>query len=226
MAITSAGVGSGLDVEGIVSGLMELERRPLTRLDTKESTYQSKLSAYGTVKSYLSTLQTAATSLATASTFTGKSASVSDSTVLSAAASSTAAAGSYSINVTQLAKYHAVRSNTNYAASTETFNTGTLSISVGGGTAVDVPITGANNTLAGISQAINEADAGVSASVINDGSTNRLVLTSKTSGSAGAISVVASDDGSGGAHALTQLQNAGLFEIQTCLLYTSPSPRD
>ena len=75
MAITSAGVGSGLDVEGIVSGLMELERRPLTRLDTKESTYQSKLSAYGTVKSYLSTLQTAATSLATASTFTGKSAS-------------------------------------------------------------------------------------------------------------------------------------------------------
>ena len=215
MAITSAGVGSGLDVEGIVSGLMELERRPLTRLDTKESTYQSKLSAYGTVKSYLSTLQTAATSLATASTFTGKSASVSDSTVLSAAASSTAAAGSYSINVTQLAKYHAVRSNTNYAASTETFNTGTLSISVCGGTAVDVPITGANNTLAGISQAINEADAGVSASVINDGSTNRLVLTSKTSGSAGAISVVASDDGSGGTHALTQLQNAGLFEIQT-----------
>ena len=215
MAITSAGVGSGLDVEGIVSGLMELERRPLTRLDTKESTYQSKLSAYGTVKSYLSTLQTAATSLATASTFTGKSASVSDSTVLSAAASSTAAAGSYSINVTQLAKYHAVRSNTNYAVSTETFNTGTLSISVGGGTAVDVPITGANNTLAGISQAINEADAGVSASVINDGSTNRLVLTSKTSGSVGAISVVASDDGSGGTHALTQLQNAGLFEIQT-----------
>ncbi len=215
MAITSAGVGSGLDVEGIVSGLMELERRPLTRLDTKESTYQSKLSAYGTVKSYLSTLQTAATSLATASTFTGKSASVSDSTVLSAAASSTAAAGSYSINVTQLAKYHAVRSNTNYAASSETFNTGTLSISVGGGAAVDVSITGANNTLAGISQAINDADAGVTASVINDGSTNRLVLTSKTSGSVGAISVVASDDGSGGTHALTQLQDAGLFEIQT-----------
>jgi len=51
--------------------------------------------------------------------------------------------------------------------------------------------------------------------VINDGSTNRLVLTSKTSGSAGAISVVASDDGSGGTHALTQLQDAGLFEIQT-----------
>lgn len=215
MAITSAGVGSGLDVEGIVSGLMELERRPLTRLDNKESTYQSKLSAYGTVKSYLSTLQTAATSLATASTFTGKSASVSDSTVLSAAASSTAAAGSYSINVTQLAKYHAVRSNTDYSATTETFNTGTLSISVGGGVAVDVPITGANNTLAGISQAINEADAGVTASVINDGSTNRLVLTSKTSGSAGAVTVAASDDGSGGTHALTQLQDAGLFEIQT-----------
>lgn len=214
-SITSAGIGSGLDVEGIVSKLMALEEKPLSRLDSKETTYQAKISAYGSVKSYLANLQTAATTLATASTFTGKSASVSDSTVLTAAASSTAAAGSYSISVTQLAKYHTLRSNTDYAASTETFNTGTLAISIGGGTAVNVTIDSGNNTLAGIRQAINDADAGVTATIINDGTTNRLVLSSDTSGSVGSISVTAADDGSGGTHALSQLENAGLVQVQS-----------
>ena len=213
-SITSAGVGSGLDVEGIVSKLMELEQKPLTRLDSKETSFQAKITAYGAVKSNLASLQTAATTLATASTFTGKSASVSDSTVLSAAASSDAAAGRYSISVTQLAKYHAVRSNTNYAATSETFNTGSLSISVGGAAAINVTIDGSNNSLSGIRQAINDADAGVTATIINDGTTNRLVLSSETSGSAGAISVSVVDDGSGGTHALTQLADAGMFELQ------------
>jgi flagellar hook-associated protein 2 len=214
-SITSAGVGSGLDVEGIVSKLMELEQKPLTRLDSKETSFQAKITAYGAVKSNLASLQTAATTLATASTFTGKSASVSDSTVLSAAASSDAAAGSYSISVTQLAKYHAVRSNTNYAATSETFNTGSLSISVGGAAAINVTIDGSNNSLSGIRQAINDADAGVTATIINDGTTNRLVLSSETSGSAGAIGVSVVDDGSGGTHALTQLADAGMFELQS-----------
>ncbi len=214
-SITSAGVGSGLDVEGIVSKLMELEQKPLTRLDTKETAYKAKITAYGSVKSNLANLQTAASTLATASTFTGKSATVSDTTVLSAAASSDAAAGSYSISVSQLAKYHAMRSNTNYAATSETFNTGTLAISIGGAAAVNVAIDSNNNTLSGIRQAINDADAGVTATIINDGTTNRLVLTSDTSGSAGAISVAVTDDGSGGTHALTQLANAGLVQVQS-----------
>lgn len=214
-SITSAGVGSGLDVEGIVSKLMELEQKPLTRLGTKETSYQAKITAYGAVKSNLASLQTAATALATATTFTGKSATVSDTTVLSAAASSDAAAGSYNISVTQLAKYHTMRSNTNYAASSETFNTGTLSISIGGAAAIDVTIDGTNNSLSGIRQAINDADVGVTATIINDGTTNRLVLTSDTSGSAGAISVAVTDDGSGGTHALTQLADAGLFQVQS-----------
>ena len=58
-------------------------------------------------------------------------------------------------------------------------------------------------------------DAGVTATIINDGTTNRLVLTSDTSGSVGAITVTATDDGSGGTHALTQLENAGLFQVQS-----------
>jgi flagellar hook-associated protein 2 len=162
----------------------------------------------------LSTLQTTAATLADASTFSSKTASVSDATVLAASASSIASAGSYSLNVTQLAKYHTLRSNTNYAATTDTFNTGTLAIAIDGGTAVNVAITGSNNTLAGIRQAINDANAGVTATIINDGLTNRLVLKSDTSGSVGDISVAVTDDGSGGTHLLSGLDSASLVQTQ------------
>jgi flagellar hook-associated protein 2 len=139
---------------------------------------------------------------------------VSDATVLSAAASSTAVAGNYSISVTQLAKFHTLRSNTNYAATTDTFNTGNLAISIGGGAAVNVTIDGTNNTLAGIRQAINDANAGVNATIVNDGTTNRLMLSSSTSGAVGAVSVVATDSGSGGTHALSGLDSAALVQTQ------------
>lgn len=213
--ISSPGLGSGLDINGIITKLMQVESQPLTALATKEASYQAKLSAFGSMKGALSSLQTAVATLKNSSTFTGKSATSSDSAVLTATATSEAAAGSYTISVTQLAKYHAVRSNTNYAATTDTFNTGTLSITIGSGTAVDIPIDGTNNTLAGIRDAINDADAGVTASIINDGSTNRLVLASKTSGSVGAITVGVADAGSGGTHALTTLASASLVTTQT-----------
>lgn len=213
--INASGLGSGLDVNSIVSQLMAVERQPLTVLASKEASYQAKLSAYGTLKGALSSLQTAVQALKSASTFTGKSATVSDSTVLTATATSSAATGSHSISVTQLAKFHSVRSNTNYAATTATFNTGTLSITVGSGAAVEIAIDSSNNTLAGIRDAINTARTGVTASIINDGTTNRLVFASKTSGTAGAITVAVTDSGNGGTHALTGLASANLVTAQT-----------
>lgn len=212
--ISSPGIASGLDVNSIISKLMQLEQQPLTKLAAKEASYQAKITAYGSVKSALSSLQTAAATLAADSTFTGKSSTVSDTSVLAAAASSTAAAGSYSISVTQVAKFHATRSNTNYAATTDTFNTGTLAIAIGGGSAVNVTIDGTNNTLAGIRQAINDAAAGVTATIINDGTTNRLVLSSGTSGSTGSIAVAVTDSGSGGTHALSGLDSASLVQTR------------
>lgn len=202
--ISSPGLGSGLDVSGIISKLMEVESQPLTALTRTEASYQAKLSAFGSMQGALSTLQSAATALKTPATFTGKSASVSDSTVLAASASSTATSSTFSISVTQLAKYNAIRSNTNYAATTDTFNGGTLSVKIGTGTAVDVTIA-SGTTLSGLRQAINDANAGVTATIVNDGSTNRLVLTSKTSGTDGAITVTANDSGSGGTNSLADL---------------------
>lgn len=214
MAITASGLGSNLDVNSIVSQLMAIEQQPLTALNTKEASFQAKLTALGTVKGTLSSLQSAVQTLKTASTFTGRTATSSDTTVLSASASSTAAAGSYAVSVTQLAKYHALRSNTDYAATTDTFTTGTLAITVGSGSAVNITIDSSNNTLAGIRDAINQASAGVTATIVNNGSTNRLVLTSQTLGSAGAVTVAVTDSGSGGTHLLDGLKSASLVQTQ------------
>ncbi len=203
--ISSPGLGSGLDVNGIITKLMQVESQPLTTLTKKEADYQAKLSAFGTLQGALSSLQSAARTLQSASTFTSKSATASDTSVLTASATSTAATGSTSITVTQLAKFNAIRSNTDYAATSDTFTTGTLSISVGGAAATNITIDGTNNTLSGIRQAINDAGAGVTATIVNDGTTNRLVVTSQTSGSDGEISIGVTDAGSGGTNALGDL---------------------
>jgi flagellar hook-associated protein 2 len=212
--ISSPGVGSGLDVNSIVTQLMTLEQRPIGTLNTKEAGFQAKLTAYGSLKGAFSAVQSAAKALTVATTFTSRTVAVSDPTILSAAADTTATAGSYAVEVTQLAKYHAVRSNTAYAATTETLNTGTLAIKVGVGATVNVTIDSSNNTLAGIRQAINDANAGVTATIVNTGTTNRLVLTSNTLGSAGTVDVAVTEDGIGPYdHALADLKSTGLGTI-------------
>lgn len=205
---------SSLDVNSIVSQLMELEKQPLTVLDTKEASYQAKISAYGTVKSALASLQTAVQTLTQPNTFKALGITSTDLSVVSGSATTEAAPGTYNVVVDQLATAHTVRSNGAYTATNVTFNTGTLSIKVGNGTAVDVEITNSNNSLAQVRNAINNSGAGVNATIINDGTNQRLVLTSKTMGSAGAITVTATDSGSGGTNPLTALGSASLVEVQ------------
>jgi flagellar hook-associated protein 2 len=215
-SITSAGLGSGLDIEGIITKLMQVEAQPLTALATKEASYQAKLSAFGSLKGALSSLQTAAQTLKNTSTFTGMTASSSDSTVFTATASSTATANTYDITVSKLAKAHSIRTNnlTDFATGA-TFEAGTLSIQIGSGTATNITLT-AGKTLAEIATAINAASAGAAAMVINDGIYDRLVLTSSTTGATGGITFTATttDDANATTRALTNLVGANLTTVQ------------
>lgn len=104
MTISSPGVGSGLDVSGIISKLMSVEAQPLASLAKKEASFQAKISAYGSLSGALGAFQGALAGLSTPEKFLTVNASVADSGILSAAAGSTAAAGSYNVNVTQLAQ--------------------------------------------------------------------------------------------------------------------------
>jgi flagellar hook-associated protein 2 len=214
--VTSLGVGSGLDLNTLLTGLMTAERQPITLLQQQQSTLQSQVSALGQIKSSLSNLQSAADAISTQAKFAAYQASSSDSTVLSASAATGAVPGSYSIEVSQLAAAQKLRS-AGYASSSSTIATGTLTIATGtsgtdGYNSVNITVDSSNNTLAGLRDSINSSGAGVVATIVSDGSTNgsHLVLTSKNGGTANQITMSGLSgfdyDSTSSSGSLTQLQ--------------------
>jgi flagellar hook-associated protein 2 len=231
MASTSSvSSGGGLDVQGLVSQLMTLERQPIDKLNTQVSSYQTKISSFGTISGLVSTLQTSLQGLT--NNFQGFTATASDASTFSASASSTAAAGSYTLDVANLARSQSLVA-TGQASSTAaigdgtpttiTFDFGTISggtlasgvysgasfASNGNGTKT-VTIDGTNNTLQGIRDAINTAKIGVSATIVNDGSGTpyRLALSSEKSGVSNSLKITTSG-GDGSLDALLANDPAG-----------------
>ena len=195
----AAGIGSNFDVDSIVSQLMTLERRPIAALAKRSSSLQTKISALGSLKSVLSTLQTAATNLIPAigktplQKFTTLNATVSDTSIASASATSAAVSGTYSLEVTQLAQAHSIATSTSATPFTGPGGTlvsgGTLTITLDTKSGEATPTKTTNVTIAdgatpeAIRDAINAANAGVSATVVNGTLGKQLVLTGDTSGS-------------------------------------------
>src|SRR5437867_1604629 len=108
MAISSPGIGSGLDIKNIVTQLMNVEKQPLTLLDNKEASFQSQLSAYGTLRGALSSFQTAVSGLDSLATFRAVSVTSGDTALVSASAAADAPAGVHDLDITQLAQGHAL----------------------------------------------------------------------------------------------------------------------
>ncbi|HEX4917614.1 MAG TPA: flagellar filament capping protein FliD [Limnobacter sp.] len=205
-AISSAGVGSGLDIEGIISSLMAAERIPLSKVTQERNQINTKISIYGVIKNSFSELQTAAQKLTNLSNLNPLKATSSDDKMLTATASSANAKGTYNISVSQLAKAQTVAANS-VATSDTVVGTGSLTITLGSynagtntftnnanKTPVTVNIGAGQQTLDGIRQAINDANAGVSASIVNDGTGSRLVLTSKDTGEVNGFKLTVTDD--------------------------------
>ena len=222
--MASAISAGSIDVNALVKQLMIVERQPLTALTTKEASYQSKLSALGLLKSNVSNFQAALQGLSSSSSssFLAFKATSSDATIFSASANSTAVAGTYSLEISKLAKAQnlAATGQVSQAAAigvgTITFDFGTITGGTlntsgkydlpGGALATsfdsngtgpkNVVIDGTNNTLEGIRDAINAAKIGVTASIINDGSATpyRLVLSSDSTGKSNSIKISVAGD--------------------------------
>lgn len=199
--LSSAGIGSGLNVESIVTGLMNVERQPLTQLQTQQSSYQSKISALGTLKSALSSLQSAASALTPATlqsptaAFASFNATVADSTIASATTTSSAVAGTYSVNVTKLGSSQTLALNATFQSGDQALDFGsddtrTLTIQQGSNAAVTITLDKSQNTLSALRDAINNAGAGVSASTVTDSNgVQHLQLTADQAGTANAITL-------------------------------------
>ena len=132
MPLQAPGIGSNLDVNSLVSQLMQVERRPLSIMANTAQAVRGKLSALGTLKSALAGFQTAAAKLDDVAAFRAFQASVGDASLLTASATSAAAAGTHSIEVGALAQQHKLRSAA-FAGPTTIVGTGTLSFSPGTG---------------------------------------------------------------------------------------------
>jgi flagellar hook-associated protein 2 len=204
-AISSPGIGSGIDVQSLVNQLLQADFGPQqTTLKNKASTLNAQLSAFGTLSSDVSSIGDSLSALKDLQL--GYQASCSDSAVLTATTDSTATAGNYSISVTQLAQAQSLAS-ASYSAPTDVVGTGTLTFQFGSYDNSTTPPTftanaatssktitldSSNNTLQGVATAINQANFGVSATIVNDGSGYRLALTSK-SGTQNALQITAGD---------------------------------
>jgi len=193
-SISTLGVGSGLDLSSILDSMQTAEKAALTPISNQQSSYTAKLSAYATLKSALTTFQTANTTLNNASLFTATTAT-SSSSAFSATTSGSTVAGKYTISVSQLAQAQtltsAVQSSNTTALGDSSASSRTLSIALADGSSKDITLTSAQTSLTGMRDAINGADAGVTASIIkvSDGS-YRLSVTSNETGSDNAVSSI------------------------------------
>ena len=205
VGISSAGIGSGLDIEGIISSLMAAERIPLTKVSQERTAINTKISIYGIIKNSFADLKAAADKLSSLNNLNPLKATSSDEKIVSASASAAGAKGSYSIEVSQLAKAQSVAAQ-GVATADTTVGTGSLTITLGSydsgtnmftdnaaKTPVTINIGAGQQTLDGIKQAINDSDAGVTASIVNDGAGSRLVLTSKETGAVNGFKLEVTD---------------------------------
>jgi flagellar hook-associated protein 2 len=201
--ISSTGIGSGLDINSIVSSLTTAAGLAQnTQLSDRKTALSAQVSAYGTFSSALDTLQATLTTLENPTTLAGRTVTVGDDTVATASAASNTVPAQYSLAVQNLATAASLSSQP-VAGADSTVGTGTLTIEVGG-TSASINIDSTDNTLAGIAAAINGApnNPGVSASILTTADGARLVLTGNATGAANSIKVTQTG-GDGGLAALT-----------------------
>ena len=206
MAITSSTTTS-LDVSSLVTQLMAVERQPITKLNTKVTDAQAKISSFGTISSLMSTFQTAAKAMKTG--LQSVAATPSDASVFAATAGSTALPGNYTLSVSQLAQSQSLVAAGQTSSSTAIGDgtATTVTFASGGSGTASITIDSSNNTLEGIRDAINAGALGVTASIVNDGSGTpyRLALTSTSSGASNSFTITTS----GGDGAVSGLLDMG-----------------
>ncbi len=191
------GLVSGLDTNTIVSQLMDLERIPLRNLESRKSDYQKKDDAWQSITTRLSALHTAIKDLdrpADWSSFVA--ATSSNEAAVAVSATGGADPGLFSFTVDQLATTHQVASSTSFASADAVVGAGTFTITTSDGD--HIVTTGDGATLADLAQAINDLDAGVSASVLSvDSASARLLITADDTGTAAVFSASGTQTGLG-----------------------------
>ena len=222
MALIATGVGSGLDIEGLIGQLMAAERIPVEqRLIKRETEITQDISALGSLKGALSAFQSTLSSVNAIDTYEKRNASSSNASAVTVSATSEASVGTYNLNVASLANAQSLAVRNQFSSVNETVGTGTLTFTFGttsytadtstpvntandtydgfvekaGAASQTVTIDSTNNTLSGVRDAINAANIGVSAAIVNDGTSFRLLISSNSTGAENSLQISVSDAG-------------------------------
>ena len=217
--IQSLGIGSGLDINSLVTQLVEAEGTPTkNRLTRQAASVATELSAVGSLRGALASFQSALSSLKSTASFDVLSTTSGDEDLFTATADTNAVAGTYDIEVRQLAQGDQLVSNPFTGGATAAVGTGTLTLSLGT-SSFAVDITDSNHTLAGIRDAINSAsdNPGIRATLIYGQTGAQLVLSSSNTGAANTIRVSAS----GGDGGLAQLAHDGTPDVNYSIKQTA-----
>lgn len=225
--LSASGIGSGLDVNGLLQQIVDAERAPKeNRLNLQEARTQAEISAFGSLKSAITSFKSSISSLKTASGFSVNSVSIGNPDLLSASASSIATEGSYSVEVQSLAQQHSLASiafnelDTIIGTGTLTFKFGTTDYDSGTDTytsftenpdttSKSVAITNENNTVEGVRDAINAAGIGVRATIVDDGTGYKLLITSENGGVDNSLEITVDEGGA----AADNIDTTGLSQL-------------
>lgn len=189
--ISIGGLASGIDTDTIIAGLLKIQQRQLDQITVKKTAVETKQTAYQSLQTQLVALRTAGLALASpiSSPFDTRTVSVSKPDALIATASAKANSGTYQVKVNAVAAAHQVSSQA-FADADSAITSGTFTIRIGSQTAAEITIDSSNNTLTGLADAINFANVGVNAGVVQDASSGyRLILTSTRTGTDNQITI-------------------------------------
>jgi flagellar hook-associated protein 2 len=186
--ITFGGVGSGIDTEAIISGLLSASRGPISRVQQQQSQTQSAVASVSDIGNLLAKLKEATSALDTVQEIGSFKASSSGKAVV-ATANGAAQAGSFEIKVTQLASAYKAYSNPLVVSQSNQplERTGTLSLTIGE-TTKDLEIE-ATDTLDQVIGKINGSGLRVSATALFDGTKYRLQIRGLDTGAENDVTV-------------------------------------
>ncbi|MSP23589.1 MAG: hypothetical protein EXR75_00185 [Myxococcales bacterium] len=185
MGITLGGLATGLDTNALIAGLRQAESVPLARNQAQQRDLKSARDALSSFLSKLVDIKTKAKDLDTAAEFSAYTITSSDDTSVVASSAGTAAPGSFSVQVNKLAFATRTKSKSVASATNALTQAGTIGITIAG-TTTAVAVT-SEDSLVAIATKINTSGAKVNASIVNEGSTSRLLISGKDSGVANQV---------------------------------------
>jgi flagellar hook-associated protein 2 len=192
MSFSIDGLISGLNTSSIIDSMVKLQANQVNRLNEQKQQVVNRQTSFKGVEARLLSLRSSLSRLnrVTSSVFDARTASVSDESIISAAAGSGAQVGSFSLKVNALAAAEK-RASSGFAAATSTITQGTLDIRVGNRESTTITIDASNNTASGLVTAINAQAKDVTAALVKDQASGqfKVLLSSKYTGESNTISI-------------------------------------